>query len=587
MSNLSKNTEQKYLLNGVEYNAPIDWEDVNIVADYSGDNVQPSLEVKDFQFTLEAREAIKEWIDQGMTGGVGIFEGMPFQLTLFNNTTVEENFKAYIDFTTGLVDLIDTGRLDVSLIKDEGIENFFDQIDSTTFGYLEEIGVVSASNYTTVNYVVEKKFNMIELLITSIILFIMIKELAEAIERTASIISAIAAFTSIPLGGIIGAAVYALAISLIQVAYTIVLLFAVIELTINLLNTLNPPKRQHKVIKMKTALELVCGHFGYSFDSPIPELDFLHYLPSNPRLDDKTLGGFISQTKGTPTGIPNVQDYGYNCGEMFDIAKKLFDAKIAIVNGVVVLRPENDPYWVQQSNWNLPDVLIEKIQYNTDDLKPSRLLSFETDLNDEWTIDNYDGTAFEIRTSPVTTIRDNAVLMKGLDEVRFNTAKPTRKKKLNAIESFLSTVVGVIDGLTGVLGGGTNFQSQITSKIGGIKQSENWHSVPKLLYLQNGKLPPNHRTLFRASNLYFSYHKEKSFVLDNYNAQKILVNDLEIPFGFSDYQTLTTNSYFYYNGNQAKITRFNWNVGQDTATISFWYKQPYTANLKETYIDPS
>jgi len=107
------------------------------------------------------------------------------------------------------------------------------------------------------------------------------------------------------------------------------------------------------------------------------------------------------------------------------------------------------------------------------------------------------------------------------------------------------------------------------------------------LFLIGNQLPTNHRTLFNAKNLYFKYHKEKSFVLDNYHGQKIVYNDIEVPFGFEDYKKLTTNSYFYYNGSQAKIIRFTWSVGQDTAKLSFWVRQPYTKNLQEIYIEPS
>ena len=588
MSNLSINTEQKYLLNGVEYNAPIEWEDVEIAADYSGDNVQPSLTIEEFQFTLEAKQVILNWIQNGMTGGVGIFEGMPFQLTLFNNQAVQHNFKAFLDFTNGLVDLTEDGRLDVSIIPDNGLENFFSQIESTTFGYLEQLGVVNSSDYLTIDYVVEKKFNMMELLISSVVLYLMIKELAESIYRTAELIATVYSYAAILFGyGTVSSIIYVIAYVLIQVAYTAALLVAVIDLSKKMMNTLNPPKRQHKVILWKRAMEIVCNFYGYNLISPIAELNFIHYLPSNPRLDTKLSSGFINQTKGTLTGIPNTLDYGYNCAEMFDLAKTTFNGKFAIIGNDVHFRPENDPFWLQISTYTLPDVLIEKIQWNTEEMKAERLILFDVDLNDDWTIDNYFGNAFEIRTEPNSVIRKQAVLLKGIDEVKIRTALPTRKNELNAVEEFLSFVAGFIDGLTGILGGGTNFQGQLQSKVGILKQSENWHSVPKLLFLLGGKLPVNHRDFFNARTLYFNYHKEKSFVLDNYHGQKIVYNDIEVPFGFEDYKKLTTNSYFYYNGSQAKIIRFAWSVGQDTAKLSFWVRQPYTKNLQEIYIEPS
>jgi hypothetical protein len=586
MSNLSINAEAKFLLDGVKLNAPLEWEDIEIVAEYENDSIQPSLAVEEFVFPLEAREAINEWIARGLTNGVGIFEGMPFQLTLFNNQPIQENFKAFIDFTNGYQDLPEDGKVNIGIIPNFSLDNFFEQIEGTTFGYLQEIGAITLADYIKVDYVVEKKFNLIEFLISSIILYLMIKELQESIRRTGEAISIASGIFSAGFTGSVGQAIYLVANAIIQIIYTSIILIAVVSLATTLLETLLPKKRTHKAIKLKTALERVCQNFGYSFVTDIPQLENVVYLPSNPNLDDSTLGGLISFTKGTPVGIPYIGDYGYRCSEMFELAKNLFNAKIAIINGVVEFRSKNSTFWIQQSTWNLPDVLLENLQYNTDEIKPERILSFETDLNDEWTIDNYKGTAYEIRTSPKTVVRKRAVLLKGIEEINFNTCLGNRKDELNPLEKFLSEVAGFIDKTTGVLGGGTNFKSKITSKIGVLKVTNNWHSIPKLLYLDGGRIPLNHRDLWNSEILYNQYHSEKSFVLNNWKGQKKVYKSVRVPFGFEDYKQLTTNSYFLFKGKQAKIVKFVWTIGKDFAEIDFWVREPYTFNLKETYINP-
>lgn len=586
MSNPSKSAEAKFLLDGIEYNAPIGWEDITIIADYENDAIQPRLSIEEFEFTLEARKAINQWIALGLTGGVGIFEGMPFQLVLFNNTLIQQNFKAILDFTNDYTDLIQDGKLTVRLMKDKGLDNFFNQVEGTTYGYLFSIGAITIADFINQPYVVEKKFNLFEILMTSIVLYLMTKELAESIQRTADAIATVAALltTSVfPLP--VGSIAYAIAIAIINVVYTIVLVIAIISLTITLINTLVPPKRNHKVMTLRRLLEVVCNHFGYGFVAPtISELDHLNYLPSNPNLDEKTLFGFIQVTNGTPQGIPDTQDYGYNCSEMFELAKRLFNGKYAIIGNDVHLRPENDPFWIQQSNWQIPNVEIEQIQYNTDELKGDRLLTFEYDLNDEWTIDNSIGTAFEIRTTQINTLRKQAVLIKGLEEIRFNVALGSTKLSLNGIELLLKFVAQFIDTVTGVLGGGTNFAVQITSKVGILKQTENWHSLPKLLYTNGNIIPVNHRNLWNAQVLWVKYHIEKSFVANNFHGQKFVYNNVKVPFGFEDYNQLTTNPYFLFNGSQAKIIKFDWSFGEDFATISFYVRKPYTKNLKEIFI---
>jgi hypothetical protein len=366
----------------------------------------------------------------------------------------------------------------------------------------------------------------------------------------------------------------------------IVILIAVVNLAKDLFDILIPTVRKHKAILLKTALKKAAQHLGYTLEAPSPVFNNLHYLPSNPRLDDKNLiSGLINFPKGTPTGIPNVMDYGYNCSDMFELAKNLIRGKIALINGVIHLRPMNDPFWQQQSTWVLPDVLIESKKYNLSDLKTTKVLQFKIDPNDEWTIDNYKGTAYEIHTNPITVINPKAVLLKGIDEVDFNVALGNRKDKLNAIEKLLKNVGKSVDSVTGIIGGGTNFEGKVKSKLGILKQTNNWHTVPKLLPLSGGKLAVNHRSLFNAKKLYHDYLDYDSFIDKGFKRQRAIYNDVEIPFGIEDFKLLTINPYFIFKNSPAKMINFTWVTGKDRATISFWVEEVYTKNLKETFIE--
>ena len=395
MSDLSINSEARFLLDGVKQNAPLEWEDIKIVADYQNNSIQPSLAIEEFSFPLESRDSINKWISDGLSNGVGIFEGMPFQLTLFNNQQVEEDFKAFLDFTNGYKDFPQDGKVDVSVIKDDSLDNFFEQVEGITYGYLESIGVITSADYVKVPYLVEKKFNMFEILMSSVVLYLMVKELAEGVEKLANAIADVVGLSLFIGTGstALGVVVMTILKAILILAYVAILALAVVELSKTLFETLLPRKRDHLAIPLRTLLKSVCTHFGYGFVSPINFLDEVLFLPSNPNTDEKTLAGFISVTKGTQSGIPNVFDYGYKCNELFTIAKDLFNAKFTIVNGEVHFRSRNDPYWLQQSTWSLPDVLLDTKQYNTEEIKPERLLTFRIDQQDEWTIDNYLGTA--------------------------------------------------------------------------------------------------------------------------------------------------------------------------------------------------
>ena len=591
MANLSINTEQKYILNGVQENAPEEWADTTIEASYINDNVQPSLTVSDFLFPLKARQSIEAWFH----GPLGGFEGMPFELILYNNKAQQISFKAFLDFYSNYEELQEDGKVNVSIIKEDSIDDLYSKLGALTYGYLELIGAIGQADYVTVPYVVEKKFNLFEIVMTALMTFMMIKEFVEAVTKTVD--NAIKLASSVlPLPGVgptgptvsinASAIVYAAISLIIQILYTALILIAIINLARTLLNALVPQKRKHKAILLKTALQKVADYLGYGLVMPSAVFSNLHYLPSNPRLDEKKASGLIQSTEGTPTGIPNVQDYGYNCVDMFKLAKDLIEGKIALINGVIHVRPLNDPFWLQQSVWSLPDVLILSKRYNLNELKGTKVIQFKVDQNDEWTIDKYKGTAYEVKTTPISVQNPKAVLLKGIDEINFPVALGTRKDELNSIEKLLKGLGGLIDKVSGVFGGGTNFAGEIQSKVGVLKQTNNWHTVPKLLPLNGGKLPTNHRDIFNAKVLWNDYLSYESFIKDNYKRQRAVYKDVTIPFGIEDFKLLAQNPYFLFKGQSAKITNFTWTTGKDTAIVSFWVEEIYTKNLQETYIEP-
>ncbi|MBV1929798.1 MAG: hypothetical protein KUG81_09855, partial [Gammaproteobacteria bacterium] len=563
MADNTINTRQSYELNGVDSNPPKEWTDIEVNASFENENAQANIQFDSFLFVNNEATVLKDWISSGFPG---IYEGVPFKIKGFNNTSGLSIFDGFVNLSDD-VSILEDGSVLAKVVKKNGLNTLDERLNALTWGYLEDIGVVGQSNYTTIDYVVQKKINPFEVLMSQIILFLMIKELAEAIKRVSEDAALIAAMTGIPLGGIIGAAIWAVAKALINLIYTIILLIAVINMANNLFELLLPKKRQHKTLKLRTAFQLVAAHLGYTFVSPLTEMDNVYFLPSNPRQDEASLStGFITVKKGTPTGIPNVLDAGYGVGDFFNRVKDVVYGKFAIIGNELHLRSVNDPFWIKNSTYQMPDVLIEELKYNTDDLKTRFQLAFKIDQKDEWTIDNYKGTAYERVTDAQQVNIQEAKYLSGLNEVNIPFALPTRKDKLNAVENTLKVVAGFIDTLTGVLGGGTNFVSQINSKIGILKVSDNSYSVPKLLYLQGGKLPVNHRDLFSAKVMYDKYWNETSFIANNFKGQRKVYNNVRVPFGLNNFLELIDNSYFTDSlGTVGKVTSINWSPFKDYA----------------------
>lgn len=583
MADRSINSKQRYTLGGQQINAGEEWADVEVIADYENDSVQPQITIDNFTFNGEARQIILDWIAQGR-----IFEGLPLEITVFNNQPQESTFRSILEFTKGYVELPDNGKIEVALDKERSLINFFDKISTISYGYLEFIGVFNESDYIDLDYIVEKKFNFTETVISGIVIYLLTKETAEAARRASKAIADISGETAGGTTGPAGAAIISVAVALIEVIYTLALLTALINLATNLFEFFIPPRRTHKAITLDTLLRNVCSYYGYELVLEDKYFQSIVYLPSNQNLDEIGGIGTITRPRGTNRGIPNSSDRGYIVSEMFEIAKELYDGKYAIINdNQIHLRPRSSNFWVRQSTWEKPDVLVTSKEYNSADLISTRTIEFATDLNDIFTIDNFTGTVVEIRTDVITELNRDNNLLKGLERTQFGLALGNRKNRLNPFEKYLQLLASIIDATTGFLGGGTRFSSRIKNRVGLLKVSQNDHAVAKLLYSQNGRLPTNHRLMLNARYLYETYYLDTSFVRDNYRGQKAVYRSQRIPFGLEDYKQLTDNPYFRdSSGAISKIIKFTWQIESDSATIDYWTREVYTTNLKEIIIEP-
>jgi len=366
-------------------------------------------------------------------------------------------------------------------------------------------------------------------------------------------------------------------------------LVAVVKMTTAIVNAFIPAIRNHKAIRLKKLIQAAAIYAGYELETDIALLENIVYLPSNPNVDKPNAAGFVGIQGSIKKGIPNSSDYGYSIIELLQLAKSLFNAKFAVSSGnKLQFRSKNSSYWLKTSSYVLPDVLTDSVKYNTEELAANRLIAFETDLRDIWTIENFQGTNYEVITDAVTVFNAKAKQLKGLSEVRIQTCLGNRKDNLTALESLLKGFASVADAVASLFGGNSNLAAQVQSRVNVLKVSDNNTSKPKLLYVNaSGLIPANHREFLSAKALYNQFWIEESFVSDNWHGQKLKHEQVRIPFGMNDYLQLVENSYIStIEGGQGKIEKISWRIGSDYAVVDYWIRQPYTFNLAETFIEP-
>lgn len=328
----------------------------------------------------------------------------------------------------------------------------------------------------------------------------------------------------------------------------------------------------------------ISNYFGYTFESNIQDLQSIVYLPSNTNYDEQDKFGFVSKAKGTDKGIPSVGDYGYSCADFFELVKKMFNGKFAVIDNRLLFYNEDDAFWKRNSNYILPDIQLIPTTYNTNELKANRLYSFETDVTDEYTISNFKGTNYEVITVPITDIPKKYNVISGLELVNFGVALGVRKNEKSGLDIFLEQLASYIDKCTSVLGTNSKYLQKIKTTVGVLVVGDNNWSKPKLLRVNGSRLSQFNLT---AKYIYSTYYRNKSFVLNNYSGQKKIYKEIKIPFGLSDFVKLIENSYFRTkNGDVGKFTEIRWKIDGDFAIVSFWIQKKYTNNLKEIYVEP-
>ena len=552
----------QYRLGGNLIDNPTERQDTSVQVQFD-EGTQGSIETSQLTFVNEAYTIIKETIESGL-----ITEGLPLTITIQEGEESTEVFNGYLDFST-LEDLTGSEpKFLASIVEQNGLTNLSESLEGVTFALLEAKGFITSSDYQEVKYLIEKQVALLEQAFLALSVFLMIKEIAEASFRLSQQIAIISAIVTTPISGQVGALIYAVASALFEIAYIFIMGAALLDLIQQFIENLISFEREFQGIKYKTALEKIFSYLGYTFVSPIPEIDTYVYLPSKAEgRSDK--------------GIPFDSDFGFVANEFVSMVLDMFRAEIFVVNNEVQLRTKKDPFFQSQSTFQLPDVLEQPFSLNINEIKESRFISFQDDISDAYTVSNWKGTSFVVTTLPITQNIPKNNLIKGLEETRFPVALGNRKEELSILEEALNAFFEAANFALSALGA-SNITNTIQARKGMLIISQPFFNVPKVLNMQGNRLAQNSREGLSARYLWENYLNYDSFIEDNFKRQRKVFEGIEIPFSYSDYKKVKENSYFITpNGKRGKFTSLEWIIEADRAEASFWVEDVYTRNLQE------
>ncbi len=576
---------------------PVGWENLEISASFGAISGQPSVDIDRFTFQNDAAKTLINYRKAGLTGGPGVFEGVPARMTLQDQGLNQVVFSGYLDLSDNYEEIEpqfkggdDAVQVLCKFVDLNALNSFESVISGISFAYLEEQGVFTANDYINLPFIIEAGFNPLEIASTAISIYMLEQAIEDAIARVAAAITAVAGVAASSITAPLSAAIMAIALAAIEVILALALIVLIIELAIELVDLLLSPVRFHKCTPLSTLITKALAFYGYTVQTNLADWARIHYLPSRPAGDSTDLfRGIFPEPPVVKRGIPRTGDFGYLITEMLDIVRRLFGARIDIQGSKILIYNESDPVWKKKAAYTMADVLLPSQKFNTSDLRQTRIFNARTDPSDTWTVENYTGNAYEVKTEPLVAVNQKNVNIKGLDSIDFGIAWATRKDELNNLEAFLKIFTDIASDLMGVLKKGKKLKNLFSRRVGMMKVSSSAHTVPKLVLLEGGEIPQNYRDTLSAKAISETYYKHLSFVDAADNAQRYVYEDVQdMPFTIKDFQnTIKSSNFTTSAGEQGRLRSLRWKFAKDTATADFDVQKKYTNNLREVKIEES
>jgi hypothetical protein len=169
-------------------------------------------------------------------------------------------------------------------------------------------------------------------------------------------------------------------------------------------------------------------------------------------------------------------------------------------------------------------------------------------------MDKSSGIFAEYQTQPINVINADLVSIKGLNEVGVSFAYGARKNQLNAIELQLLPLAQAADSLVNFLGGNSSLVSKVVNRVGVLQISQQFFTVPKVMWTIGGKQPTNYFDIIGMPTIYNKYHVTEQ-VKENFKE----LRRGRVRFSPSMFYAIINNNFVNDQfGNNLKIVTFEW-----------------------------
>ena len=552
--------------------------EIGIISDFSGNPEELSLNTETIILPREAKDIVDQHI-----ASVGLFQGIPYKITMDGGVSLDY----FIDLTDGVK--VRQHEIEVKLKRRRFLDDFRSQANGLSFEYMVSQGVQYPIRQ--VPYFVVKDNQLEQTLQLAIVTYIMTKELIQAVRDTATAIANVVE-SATPIAGLspagpvisynIGAIIRSSLLLVAQVLYTAALLVAVIKLGGQILATMFPPKRNFLGTRFIDLLEKSCEFMGYTFASSTIDRKWVLCPVPLVRDADSIFDKVVSAVSPAyNTGYPSASDTTPTLGTFIDALEIMFNARLIVQNNQVRIERRD---WLQnQSTSNLiPSLSLQadrddEYTYLTEggEVWKRYYIHYQTDFTDLHTCEGevYGAHDVEFSTEPLFPVTDSQLLtIRGLNDVAIPFALARRKDKLTIVEALAKGLLAVVDGVTGIFGGGTSFVAQINSRKDAIRISQQYFAVTKVMYAVEGEFQtggfvqrPDYLNYCGAQALWNNYH----YINDIAQNDWILRENVRVRLTAQEFVTLQSNNFVLLDGVAVEILKIEWIDEKSWAQISY------------------
>jgi len=608
-------------INGVVVRSPQNAEDAEIEINFDTDNDQQSVSISSYIWGEEESDRVRAAFLAGLSGGTGVFEGLPHTITVREGSSTLSVFEGYIDLTTAQ---FDEDRVTADSVLTRSVDWIADNAEFN-FDYLLFKGYLSVNDTVFVPYVVASVPNYTDTMVTILTIVYVTTELKALIQEILIEIGKLGTVVA-TIGGVIGL--------IGKLVYAVALLITIIDLVLDLIALIIQKVKYKPSLNVNTMIEAACSFLGMTYQSSIlqdPTWSKLHLIPesfANPSdQTDNRIQGFLSPNRNTQSGF-----YRGTFGDLLRGIQDTFNARIFPDNGVLRIEPAKVK--PTSASFQIKPIYQPKYTTNAGEVVSNHTLSFAYDTVEKQTVDRWTGNNVQAQLEPVVVNDRTMRVMKGHKPVTLPWARGIEKISLTAPEEVADALLDVLGLSIGIIvttanavidtvnkaidtfnklkraiafiidiGADTDpvprlidpqLGDLIDGRIGVLLLETDMITVPKLVLLnvsttdRNTKLAPENLSHLRALYLWQTFHATNSFAPTSNSAQRYVWNYEKVEMNLADViNVINERAVKLSSGEVVDVLSCKWNHSTRLATFVLHEWKLYTNNLKEVISEPS